>query len=928
MQHRARLGLLVALGIALSGATAARAQSNADCLGCHEDPTLTAVRDGRRVSRQVDVKAFDRSVHAGVECISCHADLSGTDFPHKEKADPVACGGCHEEVAARYVQSLHGRKVAEGDKLAPRCWDCHGSHDILPHTDPNSRVTKFNIPYMCGSCHKEGTAVSRFYNIPQDSILTHYSESIHGEGLYQKGLTITAVCTDCHTAHFVLPHTDSRSSIARANVAKTCEQCHGRIEQVHVKVIRGALWEKTPNQVPVCVDCHQPHKVRRIFYAEGISDRDCLICHSRPDIATTHEGRKISLTVSGPELHDSIHRNVRCAQCHSGVTPGHARPCDTVATKVDCSTCHAEPVKQYQAGIHGQLAARGDPDAPRCTTCHGTHGVKAHLDPESPVFTRNVPQLCARCHGEGNPAQVRYKGDQKDIVANYLQSVHGKGLTESGLVVTAMCADCHTAHTELPAADPASSVNPANIPHTCAKCHTGIGEIFARSIHARGKPKDGTPLPVCSDCHTSHAIARTDADAFKLEIVGECGKCHAAVTASYFETYHGKVVKLGSAKTAKCYDCHGSHDILPPSDPASHLSRQNVVATCAKCHPGSHRRFAGYLTHATHHDRAKYPVLYWTFRFMSSLLLGTFLFFGVHTLLWLPRSFQAMKHAKALRQRSEGQKQIRRFPRLSRQLHVLVVTSFLGLALTGMTLKFSYLGWAQTLARLLGGFEGAGTIHRICAVITFFYFARHIIDLVERKRAGRISWREFLTGPNSMTPGATDLKEFTQTMRWFVGLGPRPRYGRWTYWEKFDYFAVFWGVAMIGTTGLMLWFPEAFTRVLPGWFINVATIIHSDEALLATGFIFTIHFFNTHFRPDKFPMDTVIFSGRIPLEELKEDRPREYERLVESGELEQQLVDPLPAYVLRGLKVFGWFALSLGIALIVLIIWAEIFKYR
>jgi cytochrome b subunit of formate dehydrogenase len=179
-----------------------------------------------------------------------------------------------------------------------------------------------------------------------------------------------------------------------------------------------------------------------------------------------------------------------------------------------------------------------------------------------------------------------------------------------------------------------------------------------------------------------------------------------------------------------------------------------------------------------------------------------------------------------------------------------------------------------------------------------------------------------------MTPGATDLKEFGQTMRWFVGLGPRPRYGRWTYWEKFDYLAVFWGVAMIGTTGLMLWFPEIFTHVLPGWFINVATIIHSDEALLATGFIFTIHFFNTHFRPDKFPMDTVIFSGRIPLEELKEDRPREYERLVESGELERLLVDPLPPYVLRGLRIFGWFALSLGIALIVLIIWAEVFRYR
>jgi len=139
---------------------------------------------------------------------------------------------------------------------------------------------------------------------------------------------------------------------------------------------------------------------------------------------------------------------------------------------------------------------------------------------------------------------------------------------------------------------------------------------------------------------------------------------------------------------------------------------------------------------------------------------------------------------------------------------------------------------------------------------------------------------------------------------------------------------VFWGVFVIGMTGLMLWFPELFTRVLPGWFINVATIVHSDEALLATGFIFTIHFFNTHFRPEKFPMDTVIFTGRIPVQEMIEDRPREYEELVKSGEFEKRLVDPLPPYVVKGFRVFGWIALTVGLSLVVLILWAELFKYR
>jgi cytochrome b subunit of formate dehydrogenase len=135
-------------------------------------------------------------------------------------------------------------------------------------------------------------------------------------------------------------------------------------------------------------------------------------------------------------------------------------------------------------------------------------------------------------------------------------------------------------------------------------------------------------------------------------------------------------------------------------------------------------------------------------------------------------------------------------------------------------------------------------------------------------------------------------------------------------------------VTIIGSTGLILWFPEFFTYFLPGWIINVATIIHSDEALLAVGFIFTVHFFNTHFRPDRFPMDTVIFTGRIPVEEFKLDRPREYQEVVEANELEKKLVSPLPPVVVRGLRIFGAIALTIGIILILLIIWAEIFGYR
>ena len=268
------------------------------------------------------------------------------------------------------------------------------------------------------------------------------------------------------------------------------------------------------------------------------------------------------------------------------------------------------------------------------------------------------------------------------------------------------------------------------------------------------------------------------------------------------------------------------------------------------------------------------------------------------------------------------------FTRLQRTLHGCIVISFLSLATTGLTLKFSYTKWAVFLSRLLGGFQTAGYIHRFAAVVMFAAFLTHLVDLYKLKARKYGSWRAMLLGPNSMIPMRRDLDEFIATLKWFVHLGPKPEYGRWTYWEKFDYFAVFWGVFIIGSTGLTLWFPVFFTRFLPGAFINVATIIHSDEALLATGFIFTVHFFNTHLRPEKFPMDTTVFTGRMALPELKRDKRKEYDALVASGELEQHLAEPHPEIVVRTIRAFAWIALSIGFSIVVWIVYAMLFAYR
>jgi cytochrome b subunit of formate dehydrogenase len=183
---------------------------------------------------------------------------------------------------------------------------------------------------------------------------------------------------------------------------------------------------------------------------------------------------------------------------------------------------------------------------------------------------------------------------------------------------------------------------------------------------------------------------------------------------------------------------------------------------------------------------------------------------------------------------------------------------------------------------------------------------------------------QVLFSADSMLPTLQDWRDFVAHNKWFFGKGPKPQFDRWTYWEKFDYFAVFWGVAIIGASGLIMWFPTFFTRFMPGWIINIALIIHSDEALLAAGFIFSIHFFNTHFRIEKFPMDTVIFSGRVSKNELLHERRRWYDRLMAEGRLDEHRVRDEWLRWKNIARAFGYFFFGLGVLLLLLIIYAMI----
>jgi cytochrome b subunit of formate dehydrogenase len=268
--------------------------------------------------------------------------------------------------------------------------------------------------------------------------------------------------------------------------------------------------------------------------------------------------------------------------------------------------------------------------------------------------------------------------------------------------------------------------------------------------------------------------------------------------------------------------------------------------------------------------------------------------------------------------------EIKRFNAYHRVLHVAMAVSFIGLVASGMPIKYAQAPWAAWLMKFLGGYRAAALIHRICAAVTFGYFAAHIGYVIyDIAVVRRFRFNPF--GPDSMVPWIKDVKDIYNNFRWFLGKGPRPQLDKWTYWEKFDYWAVFWGVGMIGVSGLFLWFPEFFGRFFPGWAFNIATVIHSDEALLAAGFIFTIHYFNTHLRPEKFPMDPVIFTGRLGMHELQHERPLQYQRLVAENTLDRVTTGPQANWITDLGILFGFAIVLAGLLLLILIILGQFF---
>ncbi|MDP2430906.1 MAG: cytochrome C [Pseudomonadota bacterium] len=601
-----------------------------------------------------------------------------------------------------------------------------------------------------------------------------------------------------------------------------------------------------------------------------ISNKRCMRCHGDEDEKTAKrpDGTEINIFVDKEVFGHSVHAKQLCVGCHNNIT----------------ELPHDEPL----------------PKRVGCTECHEKTWAEQKNNPD-PEYKR--------------------LGVVMQQIDGYMHSVHAKPNKLDGTRVNATCVDCHQAHNIGSLGSSQRADHRLKNPEVCGRCHEKEKEVYLASVHGKAlMEKKDAKSAVCSDCHSTHNIASPKGNAMKLAITQNCGNCHTDAQKTYFASYHGQVNRLGYTHTAKCYDCHGGHDLKGINDPTSSVHKNNRLKTCNTCHKDAPENFLGFHAHGNAHDFDKYPGIWITAKFMQALIIGVFLFFWTHVILWLHREYKDRQQGKGYMPDPTRPETVyfRRFTATWRLVHLLFAVSTMILVMTGTTLLFSHTAWAQTVIGLLGGPKVEAIIHRTAATTWLSVFLFHFVTAVLNIWRHRKTFQWF--GPTSLVPNMQDLRDVGAMFSWFIGRSPRPSFDRWSYWQKFDYWAPFWGAAIIGFSGLMLFFPTKTAIFLPGWVFNIATIVHAEEALLATMFLFSVHFFNVHFRPDKFPMSTTIFTGTVPLEEFKHEHKLEYERLLASGELDKYLVNPPTRRVVTGSKVLAAILIFAGLSLLALVL--------
>ena len=614
--------------------------------------------------------------------------------------------------------------------------------------------------------------------------------------------------------------------------------------------------------------------------AQKLEDADCLACHSDPTLTTADgNGATVSLYVDESKLKHSIHGRVfTCVDCHKDVT---SLTHETPPQKVSCSQCHTDAGQAYAHSVHAKVDASGKVPA-SCQDCHGNvHQIEGAGDPNSPINHANIPATCGRCHGQKFVMETY--GVSVQPFFSYLDSVHGRAVA-NGSQKAAVCTDCHGAHEILPANDPKSPISKFNVPVTCGKCHTDIDDTFKQSIHGQALARGNQLAPTCTDCHGIHTIRAPSKPSSPVAAWNlshdTCARCHEGVRLSqefgvsgervttYFDSYHGLAAKGGSVIVANCSSCHGVHNILPSSDPRSTINPANLDATCGKCHKGVTQKFTRTPVHLQEGARSggigsiAVRWVRWIYIPLILLIIGAMLLHN--TIIWLSTA--------VARRRSQSPFMVRMTAN-QRWQHLVLLSSFIILVITGFALKFPDTWYAHTLGM---GEHLRSTIHRIAGCVLIGAGIYHVFYIAIAREGRRLV--------RDIAPRPQDAFDAWGTMRYYLGLSrQKPKFGRFTYREKAEYWALVWGTALMGLTGIMLWAKVWVGNLLARWWVDVATAVHFYEAILATLAILVWHFYEVFFDPHVYPMNWAWWDGKMPVEQYRNEHELDKESIAETN---------------------------------------------
>ncbi len=597
---------------------------------------------------------------------------------------------------------------------------------------------------------------------------------------------------------------------------------------------------------------------------------------SEPDSS----GHSASLYIDAGKMKASIHGGIfSCVDCHKDVksSPHEKAPC-----KITCTQCHAEEQAAYSHSFHA-TAKKPDGTAPAtCASCHGdAHTILPASNPRSPVYHNNIPTTCGTCHGQ--KFLMESTGNSAQPFISYQQSVHGRAV-ENGSQQAAVCTDCHGAHDILPANDASSRINKFNVPGTCGTCHAGVQSVFMQSIHGQALARGNGLAPVCTDCHGIHTIkAPKDPNSSVSNrnlSADTCARCHQGVrltqefgvvgnrVSTYNDSYHGLASQNGSIVVANCSSCHGVHNILPSNDPHSTINPAHLDATCGQCHKGATQKFALAKVHVDveggqSSDSGTRAVRYVRWFYIPLILLVIGGMFLHNAILW---------RAKLIARRHAMTHTILRMTPSQRAQHLVVLLSFFVLVITGFALKYPD-SW---FAAILGMSEHWRSItHRIAGVLLIADGIYHIF-YVTFARDGRRLIRDLF-------PTCKDVTDAFQTMLYYLGFRTeKPKFGRFNYAEKAEYWALIWGTALMAITGIMLWAKVFVGNELARWWIDAATAVHFYEAILATLAILVWHLYQVIFDPDVYPMNSAWHDGKMSLEHYRKEHELDTEAESES----------------------------------------------